>query len=94
MVYVGELGGYVSKTNEFHETSIPGVYVAGDVGGIEEASSAMVEGYLTGLYVNKNLGVDDEDMHALIEDYHKQLSALRSGPVGDKIRAGLSKTKL
>jgi sarcosine oxidase subunit alpha len=94
MVYVAELGGYVSKTNEFHETSIPGVYVAGDVGGIEEASSAMVEGYLTGLYVNKNLGVDEEDMHTLIEDYHKQLSALRSGPVGDKIRAGLSKTKL
>ncbi|MCK8059579.1 MULTISPECIES: NAD(P)/FAD-dependent oxidoreductase [unclassified Fusibacter] len=94
MVHIGELGGYVPRTDLHHETNIPGVFVAGDVGGIEEASSAMVEGYLTGLYVNKRLGVEDPEMTELIEDYHKQLMELRSGPVGDKIRAGLDRAKL
>lgn len=94
MTYVAELGGYVPKTSDHHETSIANVFVAGDVSGIEEASSAMVEGYLCGLYANKKLGVDDKDMTALILDYQQQLKDLRSGPVGDKIRAGLMRAAL
>jgi sarcosine oxidase subunit alpha len=94
MVYVPTLGGHVPKTTEHHETSIPGLFVAGDVSGIEEASSAMVEGYLTGLYANQKMGVQSSDMQALIDDYHEQLEALRSGPVGDKIREGLAQAKL
>ncbi|MCK7484966.1 MAG: hypothetical protein MZU97_05010 [Bacillus subtilis] len=40
MKFVHELGGKVPVANEHHETSLPGLFVAGDVYGIEEASSA------------------------------------------------------
>lgn len=94
MTYVASLGGYVPKTSSHHETSIKNLFVCGDVSGIEEASSAMVEGYLTGLYCNRRLGVEAPEMDALIEDYQAQLKDLRSGPVGDKIRAGLAQAQL
>ncbi len=94
MAYIGSLGGHVPKTTEHHETSIPGLFVAGDVSGIEEASSAMVEGYLTGFYANARLGVENDEMALLIADYQQQLHDLRSGPVGDKIREGLAQAKL
>ena len=42
-------GGQVPICNEYGETSIPGVFVAGDVSGIEEASSAMIEGRIAGI---------------------------------------------
>ena len=76
------------------ETCIPGVFVAGDASGIEEASSAMVEGYLAGLCAAAKLGHVPEDFEARKQDYLKQLEDLRSGPVGDRIRAGMKLTQL
>jgi sarcosine oxidase subunit alpha len=67
------------------------MYVAGDASGVEEASSAMVEGRLSGLCAAKNLGYSTSDTDLLIKDCMEQLSALRSGPVGEKIRKGLDK---
>jgi len=93
MTFVGVLGGYVPRVDERNETSVAGVFVAGDVSGIEEASSAMVEGYLTGLHVNEYLGVKEEGLSSLIEEYEEDLRALRSGPVGDKIRQGIAQAK-
>ena len=93
MTYVGVLGGYVPKTNEKHETSQPGVFVAGDVSGIEEASSAMIEGYLTGLYVNEYLGVSHQDIEDKILKYDEELKALRAGPLSEKIRIGIEQTR-
>jgi len=90
MKYIGELGGHVPMRNEELQTSINGIYVAGDVAGVEEASSAMVEGRLAGLCAAKNLGHAAKDFEALKKDYIKQLDSLRSGPVGEKIRKGLS----
>lgn len=90
MKFIPELGGHVPVRNEEScETSVKGVYVAGDVGGVEEASSAMVEGRLAGLCAAKDLGHHTPEFDALKEDFMSQLNDLRSGPVGEKIRAGL-----
>jgi len=91
MKYVGELGGFVPVRNEMMETSIKGIFVAGDVGGVEEASSAMVEGYLAGLSAANHLGHTSYDFNQKRDDYINQINSLRSGPVGEKIRAGISK---
>ena len=90
MRYVKELGGHVPLRNESLETSVPGLYIAGDVTGIEEASAAMVEGHLAGLEAAASLGYKTENYLAERRDCLDQLRALRSGPAGDKIRAGLA----
>ena len=89
MKYVSQLSGLVPLRTESCETSIPNIYVAGDASGIEEASSAMAEGYLAGLCAAAKLGHVPEDFAQRRRDYLSQLEALRSGPVGDRIRAGM-----
>ena len=76
------------------ETSIPGIFVAGDASGIEEASSAMAEGYLAGLCAAAKLGHEPEDFEQRRQSYLRQLEGLRSGPVGDRIRAGMKLSRL
>jgi sarcosine oxidase subunit alpha len=94
MKYVPQLSGNVPMRTEDCETSIPGIFVAGDASGIEEASSAMVEGYLAGLCAAAKLGYVPADYEARRQDYLAQLEGLRSGPVGDRIRAGMKLSKL
>ncbi|MBS3950520.1 MAG: FAD-dependent oxidoreductase, partial [Peptococcaceae bacterium] len=89
MVFVPELGGNVAYRDSNMCTSKPHIYVAGDVAGVEEASSAMVEGELAGLCAAKSLGVSGAHLTLQITSARSQLEELRSGPVGDKIRAGL-----
>ena len=94
MKFIPEFGGLVPVRDKYLETSIENLFVAGDVCGVEEASSAMVEGKLAGLALAKNLGganLDIETLDAEIEETLKNLDTLRSGEVGDKIRAGLQK---
>ena len=90
MKYVNELGGFVPVRSEDLETSVKGIFVAGDVSGVEEASSAMVEGHLAGLSVASYLGYTAHNINEKVRDLHQQLDGLRSGPVGDKIRKGIS----
>lgn len=89
MILIHEFGGYVPKRNQYLETSIANIFVAGDVGGVEEASSAMVEGKIAGLSLAKKLGAEnlDEEIQATL----RSLEVLRSGEVCIKVRAGLSK---
>jgi sarcosine oxidase subunit alpha len=94
MKYVAQLSGYVPMRTESCETCIPGVFVAGDASGIEEASSAMAEGYLAGLCAAAKLGYVPADFEQRKETYLKQLDDLRSGPVGDRIRAGMAISRL
>ena len=89
MRYVPQLSGQVPLRNEDCETGIPGVFVAGDASGIEEASSAMAEGWLAGLCAAAKLGYVPADFEARRQEYLSQLENLRSGPVGDRIRAGM-----
>ena len=94
MKYVPQLSGHVPMRTENCETSIPGVFVAGDASGIEEASSAMAEGYLAGLCAAAKLGHVPADFEQRRQEYLAQLDGLRSGPVGDRIRAGMAISKL
>ena len=49
-------GGQVPIVDEYGQTSVPGIFVAGDVSGIEEASSAMIEGRIAGIAAADYLG--------------------------------------
>ncbi len=93
MKYVSELGGVVPVLSDKNETSIPGIYACGDVCAIEEASSAIVEGYLTGLVASKFLGKVHPEYDKLIDQYKQELTNLRSGPFGKKLRDGFLKLK-
>ena len=91
LAYIRELSGYVPVHSENLETTIPGVYVAGDLAGVEEASSAMVEGKLAGAAAAKSLGYQVAEAEKIMADAHAELHDLRSGPVGERIRAGIKK---
>ena len=92
MLYVPELGGYVAQRNAHMETTTEGIYIAGDIAGVEEASAAMVEGHLAGLYAATALGYQTAETAIIEKDLLAQLTDLRSGPVGEKIRSGLART--
>lgn len=73
-------GGLVPACNEYGETSVPGLFVAGDVSGIEEASSAMIEGRIAGVAVAHNLGYISEDkLEAEVKALERALASLRQG---------------
>lgn len=89
MKYVPHLSGFVPLRNKNYETTIENVFAAGDTTGVEEASAAMVEGYLAGLCASSKIGYTPENYDERRNDYIKQLSDLRSGPVGRHILAGI-----
>lgn len=91
LAYIRELSGYVPVHNTELETTIDGVYVAGDLAGVEEASSAMVEGKLAGAAAAKSLNFKVFEANEIIKEAHQELHDLRSGPVGERIRAGVKK---
>jgi len=94
MKFVSELGGYVPLRSECLETSIEGVFIAGDAAGVEEACSAMVEGRLAGYGAAKSLGLGDRKVDIFIQEMLNELTALREGEVGAKIRRGLEKAAM
>ncbi len=76
-------GGFVPVCNEYGETSITGVFVAGDVSGIEEASSAMLEGRIAGLTAAcQQSYLDQAQFNLSYEHYKKSLDQLRGGTFG------------
>lgn len=94
MCYVPELGGHVPWRNDDLQTNLPHIYIAGDVAGVEEASSAMVEGELAGLCAAQSLGLASPALADELADARAQLTALRAGPVGEKIRSGLCQVQI
>lgn len=92
MAFAPELGGHVPLRDGNMRTSHPDIFVAGDVAGIEEASTAMVEGKIAGLAAVAALGAGG--VKGRLAEAKLQLAALRAGPVGDKIRAGLARVGL
>ncbi len=91
MVYVPELGGHVAWHNEYMQTTLCNVYLAGDVSGIEEASTAMLEGRVAGAHAAAQvLGPNPEATQVLTES-QSELSSIRKGPFGDKAASGKAK---
>jgi len=90
MVFVPELGGYVPYRDKHMATSVKGIFAAGDAAGVEEASAAMVEGQLAGLMAAEFLGYDIPENIKL--ECLNELEALRRGPAGERIRAGILKS--
>ena len=80
-------GGQVPLCDEYGETSIPGVFVAGDVSGIEEASSAMIEGRIAGIAAAKYLGyAEDVELKQRTKELEDALDSLRQGMFAPKNR--------
>ncbi len=88
MKYCGVLGGNVPLRDEFLETSVEGIFVAGDAAGVEEATSAILEGQLAGCAAARKLGLDVPA--DTIPSIRKSLDALRSGPVCEHVRQGIA----
>lgn len=73
-------GGQVPLCDEYGETSIKGIFVAGDVSGIEEASSAMIEGRIAGIAASCYLGyIDEKERDEEIKKNQDALEGLRQG---------------
>lgn len=82
--YVDELGGWLPVHDEWMQTTIETIWVAGDAAGIEEASVAMEEGRLAALGVARSLGALQENV--VLEEGEKvraRLAELRGGPYGE-----------
>lgn len=94
MQYVSELGGYVAKRDSHMQTTHPGVFIAGDVSGVEEASSAMLEGTIAGLSAAASLHQSPESADQLMKASLDFLEGMHLGPIGEKIRSGLSKVEV
>lgn len=83
-------GGTVPLCDEFGETSVKGIFVAGDVSGIEEASSAMIEGRIAGIAIASSLGfLSKEELAEQKESLESALFRLRQGMFGPKNRGKL-----
>ncbi|MDD6481521.1 MAG: FAD-dependent oxidoreductase [Lachnospiraceae bacterium] len=83
-------GGQVPICDEYGETSIKGIFVAGDVSGIEEASSAMIEGRIAGIAAAHYLGyMDDNELKQKVAEQEKALDGLRQGMFAPKNRGKL-----
>lgn len=83
-------GGQVPICDEYGQTSIKGVFVAGDVSGIEEASSAMIEGRIAGVAASYYLGyIEKEEMDEKLKEHMDALEGLRQGMFAPKNRGKL-----
>lgn len=73
-------GGMVPACNQYGETSISGIFVAGDVAGIEEASSAMITGEIAGIAAATRQGfLSEEELEGKYNSCTKSLNKLRQG---------------
>lgn len=80
-------GGQVPICDEYGETSVKGVFVAGDVSGIEEASSAMIEGRIAGIAAAHSLGfIEKEELDSEVMEQMCALDGLRQGMFAPKNR--------
>ncbi|WP_050184358.1 NAD(P)/FAD-dependent oxidoreductase [Domibacillus robiginosus] len=70
--YVPELGGHVPLHNEFMQTNLAGLYVAGNITGVESAKVARAQGKVAGLSVARVLKAltygGNEKLHSAVEE--------------------------
>ena len=85
MCWSGPLGGCLPSHNEYMETTVDNVLIAGDLSGIEEASTALEEGRQAGITASYKLGlIDKESFLKETKIVAKSLDKLRSGAFGER----------
>ncbi|NJE46895.1 FAD-dependent oxidoreductase [Thermococcus sp. GR7] len=89
--YIRELSGHVAVRDEWMETTVRGIFVAGDSAGIEEATTAMLEGKIAGIAAALRLGIAEESWVKEIEKAQRDLDEFRSGPFGRHAMEGVKK---
>jgi sarcosine oxidase subunit alpha len=75
--YVKEMEAWLPIHNEYMETTIEGIYLAGDAGGIAEASTAMLEGKLAGAAIAEKEGCDRDKIETVKKTVFGELSQIR-----------------
>lgn len=75
--YVHEMGAWLPLHNEYMETTVAGIYLAGDAGGIAEASTAMLEGKIAGAAIAEKEGCDGDEVAAVREIAFGELAEIR-----------------
>jgi thioredoxin reductase/Fe-S-cluster-containing hydrogenase component 2 len=94
MEEVSYKGGLVPICNDYRETSIPGIYVAGDVAGIEEASSAMIQGKIAGAAICRSQGyIDESTFLQKFKTYHQSLIEIHQGMFGPEQKGRIDVTE-
>ena len=89
---IAEAGGFVAIHDDFMQTTIKNVYVAGDSSGIEEASTAMIEGKIAGVAAALKTGkIQKKEAQRSLTQFCNELSRLRAGPFGEKPRIAKEK---
>ncbi|MCI2255391.1 FAD-dependent oxidoreductase [Domibacillus sp. PGB-M46] len=70
--YVPELGGHVPLHNEFMQTNLAGLYIAGNITGVESAKVARAQGKVAGLSMARELKAlvygGNEKLYAAVEE--------------------------
>ncbi|WP_227937652.1 NAD(P)/FAD-dependent oxidoreductase [Alkalihalobacillus deserti] len=73
--YIPELGGHIPLHNDYMETNVTGLYVAGNITGVESAKVARAQGTVAGLTVARELnalqGKADEIINTAIAEVIK-----------------------
>ncbi|MDT8862921.1 NAD(P)/FAD-dependent oxidoreductase [Alkalihalobacillus sp. MEB130] len=68
--YVPELGGHIPLHNEYMQTNVDGLYVAGNITGVESAKVARAQGTVAGLSISRELhalqDTADDFVHAAV----------------------------
>lgn len=88
MVFVAELGGLVPLHDVNMRTTNPRIFTAGDASGIEEATTAILGGRIAGARATESLHGSSAKIDEIVRDANRELSSLRSGSMGDRIRWG------
>lgn len=75
--YIEELGGHVPLHNEYMETPLEGLYVAGNITGIESAKVALAQGTLAGLSIVRRKLSHHEKLEQQIQDAANHVKQVR-----------------
>ncbi|MGM7719510.1 NAD(P)/FAD-dependent oxidoreductase [Metabacillus sp. Hm71] len=78
--YVPELGGHVPLHNEFMQTNLTGLYVAGNITGVESAKVARAQGTVAGLAIAREL-------NALVDRADEKIDAAIAGVMEIRLKA-------
>ncbi len=79
--FIPAAGGWVALHNEYMQTTVDDIYIAGDSANIEEASTAVIEGKIAGLHALNSLK-SVEGYEEKMNTYLKRLEELRAGIFG------------